>query len=81
MGQFGNQPDFATAAAVLTPGTTKLNSAIVYVGVEGDLNVVLAGEPITNTVLFKNVSGGFFPVVVDYVVSSLTTATNLIAIK
>ena len=47
MGQFGNQPDFATQAESITPGTislaNKLNSAALYVGIGGDLEVIIAG--------------------------------------
>lgn len=88
MGQFGNQPDFGTEAAAVTPSdtvnvTTKLNSSILYVGTTGDVKVLIAGETNSlNAVTFKNVSSGtFLPIVVDYVLSTGTTATDIIRVK
>jgi len=80
MGQYGNQPDFATRAAMITPegdsasgtNSTFLNSAALYIGKEGDLLVSVVGNAGTaslynGAILFKNVPVGFFPVIVNYV--------------
>lgn len=80
MGQFGNQPDFATRALTIEPegqpGTipgVKLNSAALYIGTGGTLCVTVVGPPDTgaanqNVTVFKNIPNGtFFPVIVDYV--------------
>ena len=70
MGQYGNQPDFATKAATVTPTdtisqATKLNSAALYVGVGGDLSVIIAGTAnptLADAVVFKGiVTGSFVP--------------------
>ena len=86
MGQFGNQPDFATEAAACTPSdtiseATNLNGSILYVGVVGDVSVIMAGKR-SGAVTFKNVPGGsFLPVTVDFVLATNTTATEIIAVK
>jgi|TARA_R110002050_G_scaffold143027_2_gene268318 hypothetical protein len=86
MGQFGNQPDFATEAAVCTPSdtispATNLNGSILYVGVVGDVSVIMAGKR-SGAITFKNVPGGsFLPVTVDFVLATNTTATEIIAVK
>ena len=95
MGQYANQPDFGTEAAdvqtsdTLTPGFS-FKGSVLYVGTGGDIRVVLTGKvgpngtppTISQSVIFKNVqSGSFLPVVVDYVMSTDTTASDMIAIK
>jgi hypothetical protein len=88
MGQFGNQPDFATQAESITPGTislaNKLNSAALYVGIGGDLEVIIAGTAnptASDAVVFKAIpAGSFVPVIVDYVLASNTTAEEIIAL-
>lgn len=100
MGQYFNQPDFGTVAedvtivtkAQATDGTGKLNSACLYVGTGGDINVIIAGTydeggsytPVT----FVGVpSGSILPVIVDYVVTAglpgkpATSASNIVALK
>tara|TARA_R100001443_G_C3253565_1_gene153891 strand:+ start:13 stop:570 length:558 start_codon:yes stop_codon:yes gene_type:complete len=56
MGQYANQPDFATKAKALIPNNTLdestfLNGAAVYVGGTGDINVVMTGTPPRETVI------------------------------
>ena len=89
MGQYGNQPDFATRAAAVTPidtisQATKLNSAALYVGVGGDLSVIIAGTAnptLADAVVFKGiVTGSFTPVIVDYVLATNTSASEIIAL-
>ena len=118
MGQFGNQPDFGTEAAVVTASdtisyATNQQSSCLYIGTGGNVKVILSGvvgaagsglptateavsgvvAPSTppalaglptaaQAVLFKNVpNGSFLPVIVDYVLATGTTATDIIAIK
>ena len=95
MGQFGNQPDFGTEAATVTATdtitfATSVRSSCLYIGTGGDVKVILSGvtqadgTPPTaaEAVLFKNIpDGSFLPVIVDYVLLTGTTATDIIAIK
>ena len=89
MGQYGNQPDFATRAESITPtdtisSATKLNSAALYVGSGGDLSVIIAGTAnptLADAVVFKRiVTGSFIPVIVDYVLAADTGASEIIAL-
>ena len=86
MGQFLNQPDFGTQAAACTPSdtvsaATNLNSSILYVGVVGDVSVIMAGKR-SGAITFKNVPGGsFLPITVDFVLATNTGASEIIAIK
>ena len=95
MGQYANQPDFATKAEnaqttdTINPGTS-YNGSALYVGTGGDIRVILTGESrpdgspptISDSVIFRNVpSGSFLPVIIDYIMATSTTADNLIAIK
>jgi hypothetical protein len=90
MGQYGNQPDFATRAESITTLTdtissaTKLNSAALYVGVGGDLSVIIAGTAnptLADAVVFKGiVAGSFVPIIVDYVLATNTSASEIIAL-
>jgi len=71
---------------------TNLGGSALYVGVGGDVSVVMSGVldisgGATNLssndvdVIFKNVpSGTFLPIGVDYLVSTGTTATNILKI-
>lgn len=95
MGQFGNQPDFGTSAEAVTASdtisfATNINRSCLYVGVGGDIKVILSGvtqadgTPPTaaEAILFKAVpAGSILPVIVDYVLATETTATDMIAIK
>ena len=95
MGQFFNQPDFGTEAnAVFPENTIKANSSLkgvcLYVGTGGDVKVIMNSKfgpngeapDAADAITFKNVpDGSFLPVIVDYVLSTGTTASDLIAIK
>ncbi len=95
MGQYANQPDFATKAVdVQTSDTIRpdfsYNASALYIGTGGDIRVVLTGETrpdgspptISDSIIFKNVqSGSFLPVIVDYIMTTSTTASDIIAIK
>jgi hypothetical protein len=95
MGNYATQPDFATEATAITPSdtidsTTDLNQSILYVGVGGDVKVIVSGtKPSVGTsltaadgVVFKNVSDGcWLPVVCDYVLATGTVATDIVAAK
>ena len=95
MGQYGNQPDFVTRAAVVAPSntideTTNLSSAALYVGTGGDITVIMtgvvgaagSGPPIAGqAIVFKNVpSGTYLPVIVDYVlITAVGGAADIVA--
>lgn len=96
MGQYANQPDFGTEAKVVVTSDTiafakNIQSACLYIGTGGDVKVILSGvtnaagtgsPTATEAVLFKNVpDGSFLPVIVDYVLATGTTATNIVSIK
>ena len=89
MGNYSSQPDFATTAGAVTPSdtfsaATKLNGSALYVGVGGDVSVIMYGvEPtLGNAVVFKNAAEGLFlPVIVDYVLATGTTATDIVAVQ
>ena len=55
----------------------------LYVGVGGNISVIMKNIDGTagNAVVFKNaVEGTFLPVIVDYVLATGTTATDLVAV-
>ena len=95
MGQFFNQPDFGTEAKAIVPADTvnaaaNLNSSCLYIGTGGDVKVIMNskfgpdGEYPTASaaITFNNVpDGSFLPVIVDFVLLTGTTATDIIAIK
>jgi hypothetical protein len=67
MGQYGNQPDFATGGKNIVPtgepgiegSSDNLGSAALYVGTGGDFFCKIIGDKDT---LFRNVPNGtFFP--------------------
>lgn len=71
----------ATNGAAVTPSdTTDLTTpGTLYIGVSGDVSVIHMDETNdSNTVLYKNVPVGFFPVGVRRVRVTGTTATNMI---
>ena len=82
MGQFHNQPDFATEAKLVIIGTTDVEGSVLYIGTGGDIEVSLIGSP-SEYVVFKNVAtGSFLPVIVsDILASDRTTVSNVIAVK
>lgn len=67
---------------------TQRVSGSLYIGVSGDVNVLMSSHPDTNTAtsasrgaqLFKNVPVGPFPYDVKKVFSTNTTATNILCI-
>ncbi len=87
MGQYGNQPDFATSATQVAslPATPDEPSAI-YIGELTDdaataSIVVNLGNDSTN-VTFKSVTTGFLPVIVTKIVSATNiNANSIIFIK
>jgi len=68
--------------------TTQRVSGSLYIGVSGDVNVLMSSHPDTDTAtaasrgaqLFKNVPVGPFPYDVKKVFSTNTTATNILCI-
>jgi len=79
MGQYGNQPDFATKVDTVSAlPLTNIKSAAIYIGAVIDplANTTITVRPVGNTtdVTFSGLtSGTFLPVVV----SSITSATNI----
>jgi hypothetical protein len=95
MGQFFNQPDFGTIANATLPTdiiseVTNKNSACLYIGTGGDVKVIMNSKfgpngefpTASDAITFKNVpDGSFLPVIVDFILLTDTTATDIIAIK
>lgn len=97
MGQFFNQPDFATEAETASPvsradalqGIGFLDSACLYVGTGGDIILIATGGDPNESIdykLFKNVpSGSILPVTADFILknfkSTFTTAADFVALK
>ncbi len=83
MGQYGNQPDFAVKAVSVNvaAGVSGLNSAALYIGTSGDLEVQPVGNAVGSTVVFRNIpSGSFLPVIVSAIISGgNSTAQDVIA--
>lgn len=64
-------------AAAIVLDTAIASCRAIYVGVGGDISVVVAGQ----TIVFKNaVAGSIIPLNATKVNSSGTTATNLVAL-
>jgi len=84
MGQYNQQPDFATIATTVTKSdTTFLNGVALYVGTGGDVHVIMKNVENTGSkvIIFKNVpAGSFLPAIVDYV-RAATTAADIVAVK
>ena len=83
MGQYGNQPDYAVKAVSVdaAAGASGLNSAALYIGTSGDLEVQPVGNADGDTVVFKNIpSGSFLPVIVSAIISGASsTARDVVA--
>lgn len=83
MGQYGNQPDYAVKAVSVdvAAGVSGLNSAALYIGTSGDLEVQPVGNNAGDTVVFRNIpSGSFLPVIVSAIISGgNSTAQDVIA--
>lgn len=67
------------AQAVIPDDDDDIAPAILYVGQAGDITAILADD--TDSVLFKAVPIGVFPVIVKRVLSTGTTAAHLIALR
>jgi hypothetical protein len=83
MGQYGNQPDYAVKAVSVdaAAGVSGLDSAALYIGTSGDLEVQPVGNDNGDTVVFKNIpSGSFLPVIVSAIISGASsTARDVVA--
>ena len=73
----GNLATPGKAVAVTPSDATELTGrGTLYIGVSGDLNVILAD--MTTALLYKNVPVGDFPRRVKQVLATNTTATDII---
>lgn len=83
MGQYGNQPDYAVKviSVDVAAGVSGLNSAALYIGTSGDLEVQPVGNNAGDTVVFRNIpSGSFLPVIVSAIISGgNSTAQDVLA--
>ena len=81
MGQFFNQPDFATSAETVVIGTTNVKNSALYIGTGGNVEVTAVGS--SSSVVFKNIpDGSFLPVIVSSItVGANTTVSDVVAIK
>jgi|11_taG_2_1085331.scaffolds.fasta_scaffold155159_2 hypothetical protein len=81
MGQYANQPDFATSAETVVVGTTNVESSALYIGTGGDIEVTAIGS--SSSVVFKNIpDGSFLPVIVSSITAGVnTTVSDIVAIK
>ena len=77
MGNYSNQPEFATSASNHTLDstnfTTNLNQQAVYIDLDTELNVIMANvaPSYENVVQFKGLkAGSFLPIIVDYIVGA-----------
>jgi hypothetical protein len=74
----------ATVSAIAAVLVTASDSTIIpttraiYIGVSGNINVRLPDQ--NQTVLFSNVPVGIFPIQVDKVLSTSTTASSIVAL-
>lgn len=82
-----NRSANATVAAYNAATVTTSDSTVIpvtralYIGVTGDVAVRMAGTGDNpNTVTFKNVPVGIFPIQVDIVLATGTTASQIIAL-
>ena len=79
MGQYGNQPDFATKVDTISElPATRLNSAAIYIGAVTDAGVdaTITVRPVGNStdVTFSGLTSGIF---LPVIVSSITSSTNI----
>lgn len=95
MGQFFNQPDFGTEAKLVLATdqikpASNLGGVCLYVGTAGDVSVIMTNKYgpngelpiILEAITFKNVpAGSILPIIVDFVVATGTTATDMVALK
>ena len=85
MGNYSNQPEFATSASNYTIDTvnftTNLNGQAVYIDIDTELNVIMANAvpSYENVVQFKGLKGGsFLPLVADYIVPVAITTPKFL---
>jgi len=83
MGNYSDQPDYATSASNHTPDTvnftTFLDQSAIYASTNGEVSVIMAGQvpSYENVVRFKGIKGGsFMPVVVDYILGAAAASTT-----
>jgi len=69
----------AHGAVAITPSDATIIpvTRAIYVGVTGDINVRMADG---QTIVFTSVPVGIFPIQVDQVLNTSTTATNMVAL-
>jgi hypothetical protein len=81
MGQYFNQPDFATSAEAVVVGTTNVKNSALYIGSGGNIEVIVVGD--SASVVFKNIPDVYFlPVIISSIVAGAnTTVSDLVAIK
>jgi hypothetical protein len=76
----------ATVAAHRAVAVTPSDATVIevtralYIGTGGTLVVHMAGETSATTVTYTNVAAGIFPIQVDMVYSTSTTASNIVAL-
>lgn len=76
----------ATVAAIRGAAVTISDSTVIpitralFIGTGGTLVVHMGGESAATTVTFTNVAAGIFPIQVDMVYSTGTTASNIVAL-
>jgi len=83
MGNYSDQPDYATSASNHTPDavnfTTFLDQSAIYASVTGEVSVIMAGQvpSYENVIRFKGIKGGtFMPVIVDYILGAAAPAST-----
>ena len=83
MGNYSDQPDYATSASNHTPDTvnftTFLDQSAIYVSEDTEVSVIMAGQvpSYENVIQFKGIKGGtFMPVVVDYILGAAALAST-----
>jgi len=79
MGQFGNQPDFATNVGTISAyPALNIDSAAIYIGAVTDpaLAASITVRPVGNTVdvTFSGLTSGIF---IPVIVTSITSAVNI----
>lgn len=76
------QGSSASAFAITPSDTVDLTypTRAIYVGVGGNLAVIM-GDDSTAITFLGVVTGGFYPIAVDRVMATNTTATNLIGLR
>ena len=84
MGQYGNQPDFATSVTTISAfPTSNIQSAAIYIGAVTDATLAssITVRPVGNTsdVTFSGLTSGMFlPVIVTQITSAVNIAVGSI---